>query len=112
MSEDFSAMFASMTASLQRMEEKIAGVAEDVENLKNPHRAAQPPGTGSSGVVHSTPQTQSVSPPAPIHEDSLATTVLWAERMDLDSGEEADMSNNTNASNSKMGSQPVTTKFA
>jgi len=93
-----------MTASLQRMEEKIAGVAKDMENLKNPHGAAQLPGTGSSGVVHSTLQTQSVSLQAPIHEDSLATTVLWVERMDLDSGEEeADVSNNTNASNSKMG---------
>jgi len=40
MSEDFSAMFASMTASFHRMEEKIAGVVKDMEYLKNPQRAA------------------------------------------------------------------------
>ena len=53
MSDDISSMFASMKESLQRMEEKIAGVAADVENLKkNPQKAAQPPGAGNSGSVH------------------------------------------------------------
>jgi len=108
MSEDFSAIFASMTASLQRMEEKIAGIVEDMENLKSPLSWDWELWRGTQYSA----DTKCLSPPAPIHEDSLATTVLWAERMDLDSGEEADMSNNTNASNSKMGSQPVTTKFA
>jgi len=56
MSDNFSAMFTSMNASLQRMEEKIAGVATDVQKLKkDPKRVAQPLGTGSSGQVHSTP---------------------------------------------------------
>jgi len=34
MSDDFSAMFTSLNASLQRMEEKIAGVAADMDKLK------------------------------------------------------------------------------
>jgi len=72
MSDDFSAIFASMNVSLQRMEEKIAGVSMDVEKLKkDPQRAAQLLGIGSSGQVHSTPRAQSVSPPAPNQEDSL-----------------------------------------
>ena len=96
MSDDISSMFASMKESLQRMEEKIAGVAADVENLKkNPQKAAQPPGAGNSGSVQSTPQTQSVLPPISINDDSLSTGVSWAERMELNSDpeEEANTSN-------------------
>jgi len=78
-----------MNASLQRMEEKIAGVAADMEKLKKDlQRTAQLLGTGSSGQVHSTPQVQSVSPPAPNQEDSLTTRVLWTESMEFQSDDE------------------------
>jgi len=73
----------TMKESLQRMEEKIAGVVVDMENFKmNPQRV---PGAGRSGLVHSTSQAQSVSLPAPIYEDSLSTRVSWMEKMKLES---------------------------
>jgi len=72
------AILAAMQKSLERMDDKLSSVCADVEELKNnPQRAAQLPGGGSSGQVHSTPQAQGASPPVTpfINEDSLTTQV-------------------------------------
>ena len=81
MSDDTSQALASIQESLRR-KEKLSSVSADVENLK----AAKPPEEANSGLVHSTPRTQSVSQLGN-SEDSLTTGIPWSERMELESEE-------------------------
>ena len=70
--------------------EELSSISDDVENLK----AAKLPEEGNSGLVQSTPRTQSVSQPGN-SEDSLTTGILWSERMELESEEENHNSGDT-----------------
>ena len=80
--------FATMKATLKRMEEWLSTVCIDVENLKNSRpRVAEPPSSSNSGVVQSTPaQSAMFMQPnsSGVGDDEIVTGLSWAERIDLE----------------------------
>ena len=96
--------FATIAATLKRMEERLSTVCSDVEILKSSRpRVAEPPFGSNSGVV----QSAVFLPPnsSGVGDDEVVTGLSWAERMDLEdeSGEDlADNSTGDRSGNDKV----------
>ena len=91
--------FATIAATLKRMEERLSTVCSDVEILKSSRpRVAEPPFGSNSGVVQSTPAQSTVFMPpnsSGVGDDEVVTGLSWAERMDLENESGEDLADNS-----------------
>ena len=87
-SDQESTSLAAIQASLQRMEERLSSVCNDVESLKKAKQpvAQLPYIIENTGTVHSTPAQSAVNTPVigDVVDDEVVAGLSWGERMELE----------------------------